>query len=122
VEIDGAQVFKRAKSKELAVYLALHPNGVGEAEMDEALWPSGTGRLVAPATRDSTVSVARTALGGPARLLPAQGQRREKRYQVGAGIGSDFALFCALHRQGRATGAVEPLCTALQLVRGRPFE
>jgi hypothetical protein len=51
VEIEGAKVFKRAKSRELAVYLALHPSGVGEAELDEAMWPSTGGRLVAPSTR-----------------------------------------------------------------------
>jgi DNA-binding SARP family transcriptional activator len=122
VEIDGAGAWKRAKSRELAVYLALHPNGVGEAELDEALWPSDRGRLVAPSTRDSTVSVARTALGGPSRLLPAQGQGREKRYQVGPDVGSDFAVFCALHREGRRTEALEPLTAAVRLVRGRPFE
>jgi DNA-binding SARP family transcriptional activator len=122
IEIDGVGAWKRAKSRELAVYLALHPNGVGEAELDEALWPSDRGRLVAPSTRDSTVSVARTALGGPSRLLPAQGQGREKRYQVGPEVGSDFAVFCTLHREGRRAEAIEPLSAALRLVRGRPFE
>jgi DNA-binding SARP family transcriptional activator len=122
VEIDGAGEFARAKSRELAVYLAMHPHGVGEAELDEALWPSDAGRVVPVSTRDSTVSVARTALGGPARLLPAQGQGREKRYQVTSQVGSDFALFCALHRRGRATRTPEPLEAALELVRGRPFE
>ena len=102
VEIEGAKVFKRAKSRELAVYLALHPNGVGEAELDEALWPSANGRLVAASTRDSTVSVARTALGGPTRLLPAQGHGREKRYQVSDDVGTDWSLFCRFHRDGRA--------------------
>ena len=122
VEIEGAGPFKRAKSRELAVYLALHPRGVGEAELDEALWPSDGGRLVPRSTRDSTVSVARTALGGAGRLLPAQGLDREKRYQVSAEVGSDFALFCTLHRQARADGTVEPLLVALGLIRGRPFE
>jgi DNA-binding SARP family transcriptional activator len=122
VEVEGAGDFKRAKSRELAVYLAMHPHGVGEAELDEALWPSERGRVVPASTRDSTVSVARTALGGPERLRPAQGQGREKRYQVSSEVGSDFATFCALHREARATGTVEPLCAALTLVRGRPFE
>jgi DNA-binding SARP family transcriptional activator len=122
VEIDGAVEFKRAKSRELAVYLAMHPHGVGEAELDEALWPSELGRVVPPSTRDSTVSVARTALGGPGRLLPAQGQGREKRYQVSADVGSDFGLFCRLHRHGRSNESVESLRAALELVRGRPFE
>jgi DNA-binding SARP family transcriptional activator len=122
VEIEGSSDFKRAKSRELAVYLALHPNGVGEAELDEALWPSGRGRLVAPSTRDSTVSVARTALGGPTRLLPAQGHGREKRYQVSKDIGTDWSLFCQLHREGRAAEDASLLRQALQLVRGRPFE
>jgi DNA-binding SARP family transcriptional activator len=122
VEIDGGGEFKRAKSRELAVYLALHPGGVGEAELDEAMWPSQTGRLVAASTRDSTVSVARTALGGPGRLLPAQLQGREKRYQVSPDVGTDWALFCQLHRWGRASGDPARLRQALDLVRGRPFE
>jgi DNA-binding SARP family transcriptional activator len=122
VEIDGAMLFKRAKSRELAVYLALHPNGVGESELDEALWPSDGGRVVAPSTRDSTVSVARTALGGPSRLLPAQGHGREKRYQLSAAVSTDWASFCHLHRTGRADQDTVVLCSALDLVRGRPFE
>jgi DNA-binding SARP family transcriptional activator len=122
VEIEGAGVFKRAKSREVAVYLALHPSGVGEAELDEALWPSGNGRVVAASTRDSTVSVARTALGGPGRLLPAQGHGREKRYQVSADVGTDWSLFCQFHGEGRSASDAGILRQALQLVRGRPFE
>ncbi len=122
VEIEGANVFKRAKSRELAVYLALHPSGVGEAELDEALWPSANGRVVAASTRDSTVSVARTALGGPTRLLPAQGHGREKRYQLSDDVGTDWSLFCRFHRAGREAEDPSLLRTALQLVRGRPFE
>ena len=122
VEVEGADEFRRAKSRELVVYLSMHPSGVGEAELDEAMWPSDRGRVVAAATRDSTVSVARTALGGPTRLLPAQGQGREKRYQLGPDVASDWAMFCALNRQARASGQVDPLRQALELVRGRPFE
>lgn len=122
VEIEGAAEFKRAKSRELVVYLAMHPNGVGEAELDEALWPSSGGRVVVASTRDATVSVARTALGGPARLLPAQGQGREKRYQLGPEVQSDWSQFCALHRFGRNRQSTDSLRRALELVRGRPFE
>jgi DNA-binding SARP family transcriptional activator len=95
---------------------------VGEAELDEAMWPSDGSRLVSASTRDSTVSVARTALGGPTRLLPAQGHGREKRYQLSDAVGTDWAAFCALHRTGRAAEDTGPLCAALELVRGRPFE
>ena len=86
------------------------------------MWPSVGGRLVAPSTRDSTVSVARTALGGPSRLLPAQGQSREKRYQVSDDVGTDWTLFCQLHRDGRAANDAGVLSQALELIRGRPFE
>jgi DNA-binding SARP family transcriptional activator len=122
VEVDNAAEFKRPKSKELLVYLAMHPHGVGEAELDEAMWPSDGSRVVQASTRDSTVSVARTAVGGPSRLLPAQVQGREKRYQVSGEVSSDWALFCGLHRRGRATRDVVPLRQALELVRGRPFD
>ena len=122
VEIDGALEFKRAKSRELVVYLAMHPNGVGESELDEALWGEAAGRVVISSTRDSTVSVARSALGGAARLRPAQGQGREKRYQLGPEVQSDWSQFCVLHRFGRDHQSVVALHQALELVRGRPFE
>jgi DNA-binding SARP family transcriptional activator len=122
VEVDGALECKRAKSRELIVYLAMHPNGVGESELDEALWGSNGGRIVLSSTRDSTVSVARTALGGASRLLPAQGQGREKRYQFGPEVQSDWQQFCTLHRFGREQQSTAALRQALELVRGRPFE
>ncbi len=122
VEVDGAAEFKRAKSRELVIYLAMHPNGVGESELDEALWGSNGARVVASSTRDSTVSVARSAVGGAARLLPAQGQGREKRYQLGPEVQSDWSQFCALHRFGREHRSADALRQALGLVRGRPFE
>lgn len=122
MEVNGASEFKRAKARELLVYLAMHPNGVGESELDEALWGSNGSRIVAPSTRDSTVSVARTAVGGAARLLPAQGQGREKRYQLGPDVQSDWSQFCALHRFGRDNRCPAALHEALALVRGRPFE
>jgi DNA-binding SARP family transcriptional activator len=122
VEVDGALECKRAKSRELVVYLAMHPNGVGESELDEALWGSNGGRIVLSSTRDSTVSVARTSLGGASRLLPAQGQGREKRYQFGPEVQSDWQQFCTLHRFGREQQSTAALHKALELVRGRPFE
>jgi DNA-binding SARP family transcriptional activator/nucleoid-associated protein YgaU len=122
VEVDGAAEFKRAKSRELVIYLAMHPNGVGESELDEALWGSSGTRVIASSTRDSTVSVARTAVGGAARLLPAQGQGREKRYQLGPEVQSDWSQFCTLHRYGRQHRSADALRQALGLVRGRPFE
>lgn len=122
VEVEGSAEWKRAKSRELVVYLAMHPNGVGEAELDEALWGSQGARVVVSSTRDATVSVARTALGGAARLLPAQGQGREKRYQLGPEVQSDWGQFCTLHRFGRDHRSTDALRQALELVRGRPFE
>jgi DNA-binding SARP family transcriptional activator len=122
IELEGVGEFKRPKSRELAVYLSLHPSGVGEAELDEAMWPSTGPRLVSPSTRDSTVSVARTALGGPGRLLPAQVHGREKRYQVSTDVVTDWALFCELHRKGRAERDSAVVSQALELVRGRPFD
>jgi DNA-binding SARP family transcriptional activator len=122
VEVEGAAEFKRAKSRELVVYLAMHPNGVGEAELDEALWGSAGARVVISSTRDSTVSVARSALGGAARLLPAQGQGREKLYRLGPEVASDWSQFCTLHRYGRQHRSAAALHQALELVRGRPFE
>jgi DNA-binding SARP family transcriptional activator len=54
--------------------------------------------------------------------LPAQVHGREKRYQVSTDVGTDWALFCELHRRGRAERDSAILGQALQLVRGRPFD
>ncbi|MDQ6782954.1 MAG: bacterial transcriptional activator domain-containing protein [Actinomycetota bacterium] len=119
VEVNGAGEFRRPHAKEAAVYLAMHPRGVAEHQLDEAIWPER--HLVKATTRDPVVSATRTALGGPDRMPHAQGQGPDKRYRITDRVGSDWQRFCALHAHGRQARAIGPLRAALDLVRGRPF-
>ncbi|MDQ2727565.1 MAG: hypothetical protein M3Y91_06825 [Actinomycetota bacterium] len=119
VEICGVGDFRRPHAREVTVYLAMHPRGVAEHQLDEAIWPER--HLVKATTRDPVVSSARTALGGPARMPHAQGQGTDKRYRITDRVGSDWQQFCSLHAHGRRTRSVPPLREALELVRGRPF-
>lgn len=119
IEIDGAGEFRRPHAREVTVYLAMHPRGVAEHQLDEAIWPER--HLVKATTRDPVVSSARTAVGGPDRLAHAQGQGPDKRYRTTDQVSSDWQRFCVLHAHGRRTRAVRPLAAALELVRGRPF-
>jgi len=120
VEIDGTvSEFRRPHAREVAVYLAMHPRGAAEHQLDEAIWPAR--HLVKATTRDPVISSARTALGGPERMLHARGQGPDKRYRTTEQVGTDWELFCELHRRGRRQRDVEVLQEALDLVRGRPF-
>lgn len=120
VDFDGlAGEFRRPHAKESAVYLALHPRGVAEHQLDDAIWPER--HLVKATTRDPVVSAARTALGGPERMPYAQGQGPDKRYRTTDQVATDWQEFGRLHGAGRREGTVEQLRRALELVRGRPF-
>ncbi len=119
IEIAGAGDFRRPHAREVAVFLAMHPRGVAEHQLDEAIWPER--HLVKATTRDPVVSSARTAVGGPDRMPHAQGQGPDKRYRVTDRVGSDWEQFCLLHACGRRSRAIPPLREALSLVRGRPF-
>lgn len=119
IEIAGAGEFRRPHAREVAVYLAMHPRGVAEHQLDEAIWPER--HLVKATTRDPVVSSARAALGGPNRMPHAQGQGPDKRYRVTDRVGTDWQEFCLLHASGRRSRAIPPLREALGLVRGRPF-
>jgi DNA-binding SARP family transcriptional activator len=119
VTYESIDDFLRPRSFEIALYLALHPEGVSEARLDETIWPSKT--EVPKTTRDQAISAARTALGGRSRFPLAHGQGRDKTYRLSDQVKTDWSEFCALHRQSRETNSVESLRSALQLVRARPF-
>lgn len=115
--IGAARPFERAWTLELVVFLALHPRGAATATWTTALWPDG---IVADATRHSTVSAARRALGRASdgtHHLP----RSSGRLQLAPSVTSDWARFSAL---ASATGVGEESAweSALELVRGRPFD
>ena len=119
VELDGAGEFRRPRSREIALYLAMHPEGVSEGKLDEMIWP--TRHEIPASTRDPAVSAARSALGGPKRFPYSQGQGRDKRYRLTELVGTDWERYCLLHRAGRQERNPQALLAALELIRGRPF-
>ena len=119
VEFEQVGDFRRPRSHEAAIYLAMHPDGVSEGQLDEMIWP--TRREVPASTRDPVISAVRAAFGGVERFPFAQGQGHDKIYRLSNQVGTDWTQFCALYRLGRQTKSVEPLRAALELVRGRPF-
>lgn len=115
--LGAARPFARAWTLDLVAYLAMHPQGAPADVWAAALWPD---RPVADATRHSTVSAARRALGadGDGRdHLP----RSHGRLALGPMVTSDWAWFSELAAAAGA-GAVGAWESALALVRGRPFE
>lgn len=115
--LGAARPFSRAWTLDLVVYLAMHPKGAPGDVWSTALWPD---RAVADATRHSTVSVARRALG-----RDRQGRdhlpRCKGRLALGPAVTTDWERFQAL---AATTGASAPTAweSALDLVRGRPFD
>lgn len=115
VEIrNAAREFARAWARELVVYLAMHPNGVSNEAWATALWPD---RLMAPSSLHSTASVARRSLGQTPEGLDHL-PRSHGRLALSPTVGTDWARFVALARS-EDTAAWR---SALDLVRGRPFE
>ncbi len=115
IEIVGAaRDFTRAWSKELVVYLAMHPTGASNEAWATALWPD---RLMAPSSLHSTASVARRALG-QARNGTDHLPRSHGRLVLSDTVGTDWDRFVA-HADTNDTARWR---TALELVRGRPFE
>ena len=114
VEVVGAaRPFRRAWCTELVAYLALHPDGASADAWTTALWPD---RLPPDATRFSTVSETRRALGrandGSDHLPRAAGRLR-----LAASVTTDWAQFRSL-AAARGPGAPTAWVAALGLVRG----
>jgi DNA-binding SARP family transcriptional activator len=115
IEIRGAaREFTRAWAEELVVYLALHPNGASSDAWATALWPDS---VMAPSSLHSTASVARRSLGqgrdGNDHLPRSHG-----RLALAPTVGTDWDRFVLL----AATDQTNSWRSALELVRGRPFE
>ena len=115
VEIHGAaRSFTRAWSRELVVYLSLHPRGASNDSWATALWPD---RVMAPSSLHSTASVARRALG-KARDGTDHLPRGHGRLELAASVGTDWDRFQGLSSGEDPRGWEE----ALSLVRGRPLD
>jgi hypothetical protein len=118
VEFVNVDDFRRPRSQETTLFLAMHPQGVSEAQLDEKIWPT---RKVPPSTRDPVISAVRAAIGGVERFPHATAQGPQKLYRLSEQVGTDWSQFCTLYRVGRQNASVESLRGALELVRGRPF-
>lgn len=111
--IGAARPFRRAWCTDLVAYLALHSSGVGAEAWATALWPD---RITPDATRFSTTSDARRALGrasdGSDHLPRSAG-----RLKLAPSVTTDWAQFRSLAAV-RGPGAHDAWTAALELVRG----
>ncbi len=114
MEIRGAaRAFTRAWSRELVVYLAMHPRGASNDSWATALWPE---RIMAPSSLHSTASVARRSLG-KARDGTDHLPRSHGHLALAGSVGTDWDRFLVL-----ADGEdPDRWKEALTLVRGRPL-
>lgn len=112
----------RPQSRELVVYLALHPAGVDEGRLKTALWRD---RAPQGGAFNEAVSRARRCLG-----LAADGSHhlphvRDGIYRLGDRAATDFTLLESAYRRARISPSgdtVAEVAEALALVRGLPFE
>jgi DNA-binding SARP family transcriptional activator len=124
VEVSGAaQPFARYRHLEIAVYLAMHPDGVSDERIKAALWPDQAPKT---ATFNTAISTTRSHLGRDAIGDPhfSHYAAANRRYRLGARATSDYARFTARvehARQARTEEAIADLRSALDLVRGQPF-
>lgn len=125
VEIQGAETIARPRSVELTAYLALHPEGVSAVRLKTAIWPESD---LAQGTFNTTVYRARVGLG-----VDRSGQQHLPHavnigncYSLGPWVTTDLARFVDLVNRSQVTDDPEEevalLRTALDLVRGQPFE
>ncbi len=125
VEIVGSRVaLGRRDCVELATYLALHPNGASDERLITALWPD---RTPTRSTFNTAVSTTRSRLG-----RASDGTQHFPRnaatggtYQLGPLVITDLARFTARVAHARRcvpSAATETLRSAMDLVRGKPFD
>jgi DNA-binding SARP family transcriptional activator len=125
IDISGlAEPMSRPKSTELTAFLALHPNGVTDDRLKAMIWPDGS---PAPNAFNTIVSLTRGKLGRASdgsHHFPHY-QAAGQLYRLGDRVTTDIARFQArvAHAQ-RCTpsDAIATLRSALELVRGQPFQ
>lgn len=125
VEIHGIpSPLQRRRAEELIAYLALHPKGASDDRIKTVLW-----REHAPTTPtfNTTVSLARTALGRAPDgnfHLPHY-SATDRLYRLSPAVTTDLARLEARLAHAQLCPpelATETLRSALELVRGLPFE
>jgi DNA-binding SARP family transcriptional activator len=112
-EIDGAPIPRRASTRELIAYLALHPHGATRDQLLEALWPDSDPKRGRPRLWQSTAEARRIL--GDAFLREDDGRYRLDRDRVW--IDTD-----ELSRQLDADDASVSLDRTLALWRGEPLD
>ncbi|MEW6470664.1 MAG: hypothetical protein AB1679_00130 [Actinomycetota bacterium] len=118
----GKEPIDRRKSKELVVYLALHPRGSDEGRLKAALWPR---KAPSSGTFNQTVSKARVSLGRAEDGSHHLPHVADGLYRLGRHVAIDFhrleAAFAAATTRA-SDDVIEELAAALSAVRGVPFE
>jgi hypothetical protein len=120
--VGGKAPIDRRKSKELVVYLALHPRGVDEGRLKNALWPD---QVPSPGSFNQTMSRARMCLGRDADDEHHLPHVADGLYRLRPSVDTDLrrleqALAVATTNGTEAT--MDRLADALNAVRGMPFE
>jgi DNA-binding SARP family transcriptional activator len=120
--VGGKTPIDRRKSKELVVYLALHPRGVDEGRLKTALWPD---QVPSPGSFNQTMSRARMCLGRDANDEHHLPHVADGLYRLGPAVDTDFRrleqAFAAATTDG-TEATMGRLADALGMVRGMPFE
>jgi hypothetical protein len=120
--VGGRRPLDRRQSRELVVYLALHPGGVDEGRLKAALWPD---RAPQGGAFNEAVSRARRCLGTADDGTHHLPHVRDGLYRLSDGSATDFSLLGSAYRRARISLSEEcvgSLAEALALVRGLPFE
>jgi DNA-binding SARP family transcriptional activator len=125
VDVIGARIpLGRRDCVELAAYLALHTDGASDERLITALWPD---RAPMRSTFNTTVSTTRSRLGRANDSTPhfPRSAASGGTYRLGPFVTTDFARFTARVAHARTCvplTAIETLSSALDLVRGKPFD
>ncbi len=120
--VGGRRPLDRRQSRELVVYLALHPDGVDEGRLKAALWPE---RAPQAGAFNEAVSRARRCLGTADDGTHHLPHVRDGLYRLSDGSVTDFSLLESAYRRARISlseESVGSLAETLALVRGLPFE
>lgn len=121
VEAHGVASELQGKAKEMAAYVALHPEGVNKRRLMRVLWPNHPGNP--EKTFHNTVSEVRKAFGLDKAGNPYFLRSTASTYKF-SGVGTDWARFLTLVAQAgkaRDEQARGYLYEALSRVRGEPF-
>jgi DNA-binding SARP family transcriptional activator len=122
-EVVGGKVpIDRRKSKELVVYLALHPRGADEDRLKTALWPD---QVPSQGSFNQTMSRARMCLGRGADDEHHLPHVADGLYRLGPAVDTDFRRLEQAFGEATDNGTeatMDRLAEALDSVRGMPFE